>query len=112
MSRHLLILASVLVLTALTARSESFPYEIYVTNERSNDVSVIDGATDGVVATFPVGKRPRGIHPSPDGKRIFVMLSGSPRMAPGVDTERPPADKTADGMGVIDPVARKLVDRW
>ena len=33
-------------------------------------------------------------------------------MAPGVDTERAPADKAADGLGVIDPVARKLIDRW
>ena len=33
-------------------------------------------------------------------------------MAPGVDTERAPADKAADGLGVIDPVARKLTDRW
>ena len=62
--------------------------------------------------TFPVGKRPRGILTARDGKRIFVTLSGSPRMAPGVDTERAPADKSADGLGVIDPIARKLIDRW
>ncbi len=110
--RHSVILASVLVLAALPAGAESPPYEVYVTNERSNDVTVIDGSTDAVVATFPVGKRPRGIHPAHDGKRIFVALSGSPRMAPGVETERAPADKAADGLGVIDPVARKLIDRW
>src|SRR5207302_9422769 len=72
----------------------------------------IDGTRDAVIETFPVGKRPRGIHASPDGKRVFVTLSGSPRMAPGVDAGRAPADKTADGLGVIDPVARKLIDRW
>jgi YVTN family beta-propeller protein len=33
-------------------------------------------------------------------------------MAPGVDESRAPADKSADGLGVIDPVARKLIDRW
>ena len=33
-------------------------------------------------------------------------------MAPGVDENRAPADKSADGLGVIDPVARKLIDRW
>src|SRR5438552_12433532 len=33
-------------------------------------------------------------------------------MAPGVDTERAPSDKSADGLGVIDPNARKLIDRW
>src|SRR5206468_7102915 len=81
-------------------------------NERSGDISVIDGATDSVVATFKAGKRPRGIHAAPDGKRLFVTLSGSPRMAPGLDENRAPADKTADGLGVIDPVERKLIDRW
>src|SRR5438132_7276143 len=97
---------------ALVVRAESADYFVYVSNERSEDVSVIDGATDEVVATFRVGKRPRGIHAAPDGKRLFVTLSGSPRMAPGIDENRAPADKTADGLGVIDPAARKLIDRW
>src|SRR2546428_9615365 len=92
----------------LTAHAKSPSYFVYVSNERSGDVSVIDGATDGVVATFGVGKRPRGMHATPDGRRILVTLSGSPRMTPGADTERAPADKTADGLGVIDPVPRKL----
>ena len=96
--------------TAIGAESEN--YFAFVSNERSGDVTVIDGTNDAVVATFAVGKRPRGIHPAHDGKRIFVALSGSPRMAPGVDTERAPADKTADGLGVIDVAARKLTDRW
>src|SRR5437667_4308507 len=100
------------VLLAATTRAEPTNYLVFVSNERSGDVTVIDGATDSVVGTFPVGKRPRGIHATPDGKRIFVTLSGSPRMAPGVDTERAPSDKAADGLGVIDPNARKLIDRW
>ena len=85
---------------------------VFVSNERSGDVSVIDGMTDEVVGTFPVGKRPRGIHASPDGSRVFVTLTGSPRMAPGVDQERVPADKASDALAVIDPVARRLVDKW
>src|SRR2546430_1485127 len=94
------------------AKAESTSYLVFVSNERSGDVSVIDGATDDVVATFKVGKRPRGIHGTPDGTRVFVTLSGSPRVAPGVDENRAPADKSADGLGVIDPVTRKLIDRW
>src|SRR5213595_1978432 len=93
-------------------RAEWPSYLMFVSNERSDDVTVIDGATDAVVATFPVGKRPRGIHAAPDGKRLFVTLSGSPRMAPGIDEGRAPADKSADGLGVIDPVAHKLIDHW
>jgi YVTN family beta-propeller protein len=92
--------------------AESPGYFVFVSNERSGDVTVIDGTTDAVVATFKVGKRPRGIHAAPDGKRLFVTLSGSPRMAPGLDENRAPADKTADGLGVIDPVERRLIDRW
>src|SRR5436189_4149076 len=94
------------------AKAESTSYLVFVSNERSGDVSVIDGATDAVVATFKVGKRPRGIHATADGKRVFVTLSGSPRVAPGLDENRAPADKRADGLGVIDPTARKLIDNW
>jgi YVTN family beta-propeller protein len=102
----------VLVAGAILTRGESANYLVFVSNERSGDVTVIDGTTDAVVATFKVGKRPRGIHAALDGKRVFVTLSGSPRMAPGVDENRAPADKRADGLGVIDPAARKLIDRW
>src|SRR5882762_10767948 len=102
----------ILLAGAMLVRAESPGYFVYVSNERSGDITVIDGATDEVVATFRVGKRPRGIHAAPDGKRLFVTLSGSPRMAPGIDENRAPADKTADGLGVIDPAARKLIDRW
>ena len=103
---------TVAISLALAVCAEAQNYFVFVSNERSGDVSVIDGATDAVVATLKVGKRPRGIHATPDGQRVFVTLSGSPRMAPGVDESRAPADKTADGLGVIDSVARKLVDRW
>jgi len=54
---------------AMLVRAESPDYFVYVSNERSGDISVIDGATDAVVATFKAGKRPRGIHAAPDGKR-------------------------------------------
>src|ERR1051325_9988497 len=102
----------VLAIGAIVMRAESANYFVYVSNERSGDITVIDGATDAVVATFKAGKRPRGIHAAPDGKRLFVTLSGSPRMAPGLDENRAPADKTADGLGVIDPIAHRLIDRW
>jgi YVTN family beta-propeller protein len=82
--------------------TESNAFAIFVSNERSGDVSVIDGQTNAVVATLPAGKRPRGIHCSPDGKHVYLVLSGSPRMAPGVDSERAPADKTADALAYVE----------
>src|SRR5216117_507276 len=102
----------VLLAGAIVVRAESPNYFVFVSNERSGDVTVIDGASDAIVATFPVGKRPRGIHATPAGERIFVTLSGSPRRAPGVDAERAPTDKTADGLAVIDASTQKLIDRW
>ena len=110
--RRFVVSAILLAAGAVSVCAESQNYFVFVSNERSDDITVIDGASQEVVATFRVGKRPRGIHAALDGNRVFVTLSGSPRMAPGVDENRAPADKTADGLGVIDPVARKLIDRW
>ena len=62
------------------------------------------------VATVPLGKRARGIHPSADGKTIFVALSGSPLAPPGVDESTlPPPDKSADGIGVFDVAQNKML---
>lgn len=86
------------------------PYLVYVTNETSGDLSIIDPIKMEVIATIPLGKRPRGIHASPDRKTIYVALSGSPIGGPGVDESKlPPPDKTADGIGVYDVQQRKLL---
>jgi len=71
-------------LTAGTAMQvQAANYQVYVTNEMSGDVTVINGGDfrrcrdhSGVV------KRPRGIHLSPDGKTVYVALSGTPIEAP------------------------------
>ena len=46
-------------------------YQIFVSNEKSADVTVINGSDLKVVGTIPVGKRPWGITLSPDGKYLF-----------------------------------------
>jgi YVTN family beta-propeller protein len=43
-----------------------------VTNVNSNIVSVIDTATNTVMATVPVGSSPQGIAVTPDGKHAYV----------------------------------------
>src|SRR5687768_7752841 len=58
---------------------------LFVTNETSGDITVIDVAAAKTIATIPVGKRPRGIRLSPDGTTLYVALSGSPIAPPGVD---------------------------
>src|SRR3954468_6954729 len=82
---------------------------IYVTNETSGDLTVINGDTQTVLATAPLGKRPRGIQASPDGKSLYVALSGSPPAGPGVDPKTlPPPDRNADGIGEVDADTYKL----
>jgi YVTN family beta-propeller protein len=98
-------------------------YQLVVSNERSNDVTVISGADYSVIATIPVGKRPRGIHASPDGKLVYVAMSGTPIEAPPQldahgnpifkrggddDDDDAASDKSADGIGIVDLAARKL----
>ncbi|HSN28664.1 MAG TPA: beta-propeller fold lactonase family protein [Kofleriaceae bacterium] len=79
------------------------PQRIYVSNEADGTVSVIDAAAQRVTATIQVGKRPRGLRVSHDGHRLYVALSGSPRGGPGVDESKlPPADRSADGIGIVD----------
>src|SRR5437763_6423798 len=83
---------------------------LYVTNEVGGDVAVVDPASRAVVSRIPVGKRPRGIRPSPDGSTIYVALSGSPIGGPGMDESKlPPPDKRFGGSGVIDVRQGRLV---
>jgi YVTN family beta-propeller protein len=92
------------------APAESNAFKLYVTNEVSGDMTIIDSADYHVIATIPLGKRPRGIHASPDRQTIYVALSGSPIAGPGVDESTlPPPDHTADGIGVFDVKQRKIV---
>jgi YVTN family beta-propeller protein len=105
----------------LPGLSPAADYQVWVTNERSGDVTVIDGKDLSVSATIAVGKRPRGIHASPDRKLVYVALSGTPIEAPPqIDASGNPvfqrkkgddddnADKSADGIGVLDVATRKF----
>src|SRR4051794_11294937 len=82
---------------------------IFVSNEASGDVTVID---DGVaVARIAVGQRPRGIKLGPDGK-LYVAVSGSPRAGPGVrEEDLPPPDRSQDGIAVVDLAHGNAVSR-
>jgi YVTN family beta-propeller protein len=85
---------------------------IYVSNEDSNDVTVISSASNTVLATIPVGKRPRGIIVSPDGKLVYVALSGSPKCPPTMPDEECDeliTDKSADGIAELDTVTQQVV---
>lgn len=49
----------------------------YITNTKSNSVSVIDTATNTVIATVAVGSFPYGVAVHPDGSRVYVVNAGS-----------------------------------
>jgi YVTN family beta-propeller protein len=94
---------------AQTAPPESTAPRLYVTNEVSGDLTIIDSGNYNVIATVPLGKRPRGIHASPDRKTIYIAVSGSPIAGPGVDESTlPPPDKSADGILVFDVATNKV----
>src|SRR5918994_3149538 len=69
--RHLIVgTALVLMVTSpLTAR------EIFVSNEKGNSISIVDGDSLEVIETVPGGNRPRGIVLSPDGKHLYICAS-------------------------------------
>ena len=48
---------------------------IYVSNEKGNSISVIDGETWEVTDTIAVGQRPRGIALSKDQKYLYICAS-------------------------------------
>ena len=71
-----------LIATSL-AHSEPFAY---VTNNSSNTVSVIDTATNGVIATISVSPVPRGVAITPDGAFVYVTHIGFPFGVSVIDT--------------------------
>jgi YVTN family beta-propeller protein len=120
------VLLAVLAATSLmAAQAQPVSYEVYVSNEKSGDVTVIDPISNKAVATIPVGKRPRGIHANPSGTMVYVALSGTPvAPPPQLDANGNPilkkgkddddddgkgSDKSADGIGVVDTLQRKFL---
>jgi YVTN family beta-propeller protein len=86
---------------------------LFVSDETGGAIVVVDPDARKVVQRIPVGKRPRGIHLSPDRKLLYVALSGSPIGGPGVDESKlPPADRSADGIGAVDVASGALVRRF
>jgi YVTN family beta-propeller protein len=95
---------------AVPVAAPSLEGRVYVTNEISGDLSVIDVATRRTISTIPLGKRPRGVRVSPDNTTLYIALSGSPIAPPGVDESTlPPPDRKADGIGVVDVKSGKLL---
>ena len=121
----MVVLFAGMVSAAAGAEAPQGSYLVYVSNEKSGDLTVINAADFKVAATIPVGKRPRGLRCSPDRQTIFVALSGTPIAGPPPldakgnpilnkhkdddDDDDAKADKTADGIGLVDAVRKKFL---
>lgn len=109
MHRSLCLLAPLTLLACSHPAPQATVERFYVSNERGNNVVAVDPLQGKVVATFAVGRRPRGLLLSPDGAKLYVAISGSPIGGPGVDESKlPPPDRAADGIAVIDLASGKI----
>jgi YVTN family beta-propeller protein len=96
--------------SAPAASTAPAPVHVIVSDETGGRIAIIDAAAGTVVDTIPVGKRPRGLRALRDGTHVLVALSGSPIAGPGVDESKlPPADRSADGIGLVDLTTRQVV---
>ena len=59
---------------ALMAAGPGWAAKVFVSNEKSNTVSVIDSETLEVVDSFDVGQRPRGITLADEGRQLLVAV--------------------------------------
>jgi YVTN family beta-propeller protein len=69
-TRNWLLAVGVFVLVGAQASA----FTAYVSNEKSNTISVVDTDKFTVVKTIKVGQRPRGIELTKDGKFILVAV--------------------------------------
>src|SRR5262245_21842715 len=80
------VIATLAALSLLTA-TPSFAVTIFVSNEKDNSITVIDGDTLDVKKTIKVARRPRGIILSPDNKELFVS-AGAGDIMDVIDTSK------------------------
>jgi YVTN family beta-propeller protein len=105
-SRLLLICAFALPLCAQAAG------RAYVSNEDGHSVTIIDTEKMEAIGSIAVGKRPRGLKLSADGKRLYVAVSGLAKCPPSVPDEecaKLERDLKADGVAVVDTATSKVL---
>jgi YVTN family beta-propeller protein len=81
------ILAAAIIALLSLAPVPASALQIYVSNEKDNTVTVIDGNTLKVIKTIPTARRLRGIIASPDGKEVYVA-AGDGDIMDVIDTKK------------------------
>jgi YVTN family beta-propeller protein len=72
--RRAAVLSLSLAACSFAATTPASAFLAYVSNERSNTISVVDTDKMETVATIKTGQRPRGIEVSRDGKFVYAAL--------------------------------------
>ena len=62
------------------ARPQPSNDTVFVSNEGSNQVTIVDGASGRIEGQLATGPRPRGIALSRDGKTLYVAASNANRI--------------------------------
>src|SRR5277367_4286541 len=99
-------------LTCGVAWTQAHAARAYVSNEDDGTVSVVDTQRLESVATIAVGKRPRGMVLSHDGKQLYVAVSGLPKCPPPLTDEqcaKLPRDPKSDGVAVVDTLTHSRI---
>ncbi len=89
MIRTILAAASAVALFLLTA--PAFAETIFVSNEKDNTITVLNGDTFEIIKTIKTSRRPRGIILSPDNSELFVA-AGDGDIMDVIDTKHDGGD--------------------
>ncbi len=126
-SRPLIVLLGLLLSACQSSPQQARPHSVqglnsalgdeiaYISNEDSGTISVLDLASLEIVDTIPVGRRPRGIHATSDGRYLFVAVSGSPKCPPSMsdaECDSQATDESQDGIALIDTLTRRVVKTY
>lgn len=111
-----IVMAILLIGTSDLAAQSGPGGKIYVTDQASNQVSVIDGGTLEVIATVPVGDRPHNVNHTPDGRFVLVtnknLNSEEPPSLSIIRTDTDAVVSTVGGIGQrIEHVVAPFADR-
>jgi len=75
LNRKMMFLTQLIAAAFMFLAHSASAYTLYVSNEKDNTISVIDGESLEVVETIEVGERPRGIVLSKDGNTLYICTS-------------------------------------
>lgn len=103
--RAVAVIGAAIAGTALAA-----PDKVFVADEESNTVSILDAASFKKIAAVPVGREPHNVQISPDGKLAWVTNNGEQAM-PGMGKGGHPAMSSGGEVWAIDTASHAVVAR-